>query len=843
MRTLSTPIKLTFVASAFIACALYGAPQKADEQGADDPKRISSIKARFWLQMNLGKDMTELAPFLQAALRPGSSDLSLAEALDEINALLTRIESEAPIPEVIASISQLKDPQTGSNWETMGGSPSHFSVPTDTGPQSGIVEWKYPVPWDWRAPPRLKGETVFIATPSIESSMIAFDRSSGETIWKANNPRTGYRRQPRASSPVFELSDNRLAVFRIVANRYWGGAVIVSEDDGTVLAQQPNRATEQSYQRPEPNPKDLISTRIDEGHSILVKSYHSNRTWWTFKTGLLPDEPLQTNDKVYAATLNGQLWAFNLYGDLRIAWAYRIDSEWGAAPTIHEGVLYLGANDGCLYAFDAEAGTLLWKARLAQPDPRSRQLFSKVEARGNRVYVGDSHGTLHAVNTTTGKALFSYESKEWIRSKPFATRDNVYFATLDGNVHALDVRHSEPTPSWSSNISRYPIYSNLTGDASGPIACSSNFDLVALDAGSGSETWRQSIIPCERDGDVKVFADGMLEIAHNPVTFANGKTLFTGKDGFVVAVDGKTGERLWRYELGGRISAAPTVYQGKVYVGQYWFDDRFSALDLETGLPLWERELGPVWASPEVDDDQVFAVTKKGGVFALEASTGETLWSNQVGKDLYPAPALSDDLMITGSWDGHFYAFERATGAIRWAQAEPGRTYQFGSTPDSPTPIIYKDRIFIPRLGGRSAAFELETGKILWEWQSRPYRICNVTSATNGEVVITSVFGNAYDSPFGMEMIGLDIDTGEALWSLPDIGGLTAPIITRDDRFFVASMGSPFIQAYQLQDDPRETPQLLWRVKTGGVTYESLPALSGDFAYFLSNDGWLRAIR
>jgi hypothetical protein len=56
-------------------------------------------------------------------------------------------------------------------------------------------------------------------------------------------------------------------------------------------------------------------------------------------------------------------------------------------------------------------------------------------------------------------------------------------------------------------------------------------------------------------------------------------------------------------------------------------------------------------------------------------------------------------------------------------------------------------------------------------------------------------------------------------------------------------MGSPFLCGYQMGDSPEKTPRLLWRFKTGGVMYESLPAVSANQGFFLSNDGWLRAIR
>jgi outer membrane protein assembly factor BamB len=118
-----------------------------------------------------------------------------------------------------------------------------------------------------------------------------------------------------------------------------------------------------------------------------------------------------------------------------------------------------------------------------------------------------------------------------------------------------------------------------------------------------------------------------------------------------------------------------------------------------------------------------------------------------------------------------------------------------------------------------------------------------VTPATDGRLVLISIFGNAYEWPYGVALYGLDGDTGSELWSLPNLGGLTAPVITGSGSFVVGSMGSPFVCGYQLHREAAATPTLQWRFRTSGVMYESLPAISGGLAYFLSTDGWLRALR
>ena len=60
----------------------------------------------------------------------------------------------------------------------------------------------------------------------------------------------------------------------------------------------------------------------------------------------------------------------------------------------------------------------------------------------------------------------------------------------------------------------------------------------------------------------------MPDITQAPVTVAQGRVFFTGRDGFVIAADAVTGQRHWRFESGGRISAGLTTRDGRVFVGQ-----------------------------------------------------------------------------------------------------------------------------------------------------------------------------------------------------------------------------------------------------------------------------------
>jgi len=234
---------------------------------------------------------------------------------------------------------------------------------------------------------------------------------------------------------------------------------------------------------------------------------------------------------------------------------------------------------------------------------------------------------------------------------------------------------------------------------------------------------------------------------------------------------------------------------------------------------------------------------KRNTLYCLDPATGAVQWTRQFGAGVYPAPTLDADTVYTGSWDGHYYALDRANGQVRWAFSHPGRPYHLGGRPDSAAPILVDGKLIVQCLGTRVTALNAKDGKEVWHWRAPPLRIFNVTAATNGSIAIVSTFGNAYEFPFGIALTGLDIDTGRELWQIPGPGGLTAPVFTAGNRFCVGSMGSPFLYGFQLHDDATGGPTLRWRRRTGGVMYESLPAVSGALAFFLSNDGWLRAVK
>ena len=138
-----------------------------------------------------------------------------------------------------------------------------------------------------------------------------------------------------------------------------------------------------------------------------------------------------------------------------------------------------------------------------------------------------------------------------------------------------------------------------TSFQTGPLAIdgvlyfTTEFDTFAVDGANCTELWRTTL-DYERAGPLRV---------NRGAAYLDGR-LFRGlQDGRLVALDAATGELEWEVQIGitdkgETIPAAPTAWDGKVFVGNaggdnYGVKGRMYAFDAATGEPVWETFLVP----------------------------------------------------------------------------------------------------------------------------------------------------------------------------------------------------------------------------------------------------------
>jgi outer membrane protein assembly factor BamB len=320
----------------------------------------------------------------------------------------------------------------------------------------------------------------------------------------------------------------------------------------------------------------------------------------------------------------------------RVKWSFHTHGYVVSSPAIADGTVYVGSNDGNLYAVDAASGTQKWKFRTG-----SRVASSPAVSDGI-AYFGSYDGNFYAVDTATGHVKWKFKTAG---ERRFAgTHLHGTQPVAETMPDPFDVYLSSPV------LSHGAVYFG-SGDG----------NVYSLDAATGSMNWTF------KTGDV-VHASPAID----------GGTLFVGSwDSYFYALDAATGAQKWRFKTGVDpdihnqvgIQSSAAVVDGIVYFGCR--DSHLYALDEQTGEKKWSFSTGESWviSSPAVDAGKVYFATSDSGLFyALDAKTGATIFSlNYKGWVTFSSPAIVGDMAYVGSNAGTLNAIDLKSHVKAWS--------------------------------------------------------------------------------------------------------------------------------------------------------------------------------
>lgn len=222
-------------------------------------------------------------------------------------------------------------------------------------------------------------------------------------------------------------------------------------------------------------------------------------------------------------------------------------------------------------------------------------------------------------------------------------------------------------------------------------------DLLAVDAGTGELAWRvrtgtavrggivvgpRALYARADDGAIAAFAreDGRVLWrraigATSAPVWLDGVVANGTRRGTVVALDGDTGEELWRFETGSAIRGSVASAGRGVLAGN--IAGRLVMLGARDGSLIAERRFsghfdGPVLA---FGDGAIIA----GPSPAVTALRGfQEVWSVETGEPTRQAPVrLKDTVLVDASPD--LLAFDLATGTRRWRYTTTALVVTFGA--------------------------------------------------------------------------------------------------------------------------------------------------------------------
>lgn len=369
-------------------------------------------------------------------------------------------------------------------------------------------------------------------------------------------------------------------------------------------------------------------------------------------------------------------------GTLEATWRIETGGQISASPTFADGTLYVGNNNGSLYAIDASGGRVLWTARVpnslmsapliyndliivGEGDPTSRASLPSepvMVGEGPSALIGfdRSSGTVRWQTSLSGSAmptpaiiggvLINHDGAGWINGLDPATGDKRYQRWI-GSMASM----SAILPIGDGDFVTTGVGSNAA---------------LRLHANGGNIVWRSLFAkgasgvgdcPPVTDGR-RVYCDYVAPVLPDAFTVIGNLTVQRA-----YAVDATTGALLWDTALeGGELpirneAAIPLLADGKLYLGSAvtpWMH----AIDGATGLLEWERHVrGPVKGGI-VDVDGVLYFGDLGGyLWALDAKTGRVIGVKQMHTPFnVGSPTVVGQTLVIGSDTGAIIAIPLA---------------------------------------------------------------------------------------------------------------------------------------------------------------------------------------
>lgn len=201
------------------------------------------------------------------------------------------------------------------------------------------------------------------------------------------------------------------------------------------------------------------------------------------------------------------------------------------------------------------------------------------------------------------------------------------------------------------------------------------------------------------------------------------------------------------------------------------------ALDARSGSKLWEKPLGaPARSSPTVADGRIVTVTTDGRIWCLSTIDGSELWSfrglQQTSSLLTNAsPAIAGDLVVVPYPTGDVIALKVSSGELVWQEnlTTSRSSSSFAAMGDPSRPVIDGGAVFAVGNAGRMVATAERTGERLW---SLPVRSIQTPWVAGDSVYVVDVSGKLMDVVRSSGEVRWTVKLpGEETWSGPVLAG------------------------------------------------------------------------
>lgn len=250
---------------------------------------------------------------------------------------------------------------------------------------------------------------------------------------------------------------------------------------------------------------------------------------------------------------------------------------------------------------------------------------------------------------------------------------------------------------------------------------------------------------------------------------------------------------LWKAAVGTGFASFSVAANRVFTTGNAENTDTLFCFDAETGRQIWKHsypaDLGDKYyeggtsATPVVEGDRLYHLSRWGDVFCFEAATGKIIWSKNVQQETniripdwgFSGSPLVQAQMLVLNIGAAGLALDKASGNILWKSDDDNAGYS------TPLPFTHGDDLLAIIGTGKSwVAVDIKSGTKAWEfsWPTR-YGVNAADPVVQGDNVFVS---SGYNK--GCALLKIDSNSPVAVWQNKELKNQLASSVLVDGALY-----------------------------------------------------------
>ena len=346
-------------------------------------------------------------------------------------------------------------------------------------------------------------------------------------------------------------------------------------------------------------------------------------------------------------------------GELDEAWRVDIgngsnsNGQLNASPVVGKKRVFTIDIEGSVRALNIANGDMLWRVRLKPKNKRDDDEMTSggIALANGRLYVSTGFAEVFALDASNGREIWRRTLNGPMRSAPTVFKGRIFVVTIANELHVLDAWDGRSLWSHVGIAESAGLVGGASPAAEGSVIITSysSGEIVALRLENGRVIWSDSLTAKRRTNPVSTLA----HIRGRPV-IDRGKVIASSNSGRTVAIDLRTGSRLWEQNIGSAFGA--WVAGEFIYILST--NGEVVCLVRKNGGIRWVRQLqryedeedreGHIfWSGPVLAGDRILVGSSHGELWSISPYSGKLLGQIDIDDPIYlPAVVAQDTVYV-----------------------------------------------------------------------------------------------------------------------------------------------------------------------------------------------------